>query len=103
MSTDGLENVSDNSIDERELEQVHYNAGHLIRRCHQIAVGMFMEAYRETGLTPVQLSILLVVKQRPGIDRKIFPLWRTEAKNPVSLPWADSEKRVSINTDNLRL
>ncbi|HKJ73198.1 MAG TPA: MarR family winged helix-turn-helix transcriptional regulator [Alphaproteobacteria bacterium] len=52
-----------------EFAEVHDNPGHLIRRCHQIAVGIFMDTFGESGLTPVQCSILLVVKKRPGVDQ----------------------------------
>ena len=55
--------------EEDEFSEVHDNPGHLIRRCHQIAVGIFMDNFGELGLTPVQCSILLVVKKHPGVDQ----------------------------------
>jgi len=48
---------------------VHESPGHLIRRCHQIAIGLFLDTYNKFGITSPQLSILMVVKDRPGIDQ----------------------------------
>lgn len=42
--------------------------GHLIRRAHQIAVSMFLEAVGP-GTTPLQYAILRTLQDRPGIDQ----------------------------------
>jgi len=52
-----------------EIGPVHESPGHLIRRCHQIAIGLFLDTYNKYGITSPQLSILMVVKDRPGIDQ----------------------------------
>ncbi|GAA6142097.1 MarR family transcriptional regulator [Hydrogenophaga sp. 5NK40-0174] len=44
--------------------------GHLIRRLHQISVGIFLAEAAETGLTPVQFGVLQVVCNQPGIDQR---------------------------------
>lgn len=43
--------------------------GHLVRRCHQIAVGMFHEALEPCGLTPIQFAILWGCRNFPGMDQ----------------------------------
>ena len=44
--------------------------GHLIRRLHQIAVGVFVQEAGESGVTPVQYAALQVVHNQPGIDQR---------------------------------
>jgi DNA-binding MarR family transcriptional regulator len=42
--------------------------GHLIRRAHQIATGMFKDLVGP-DVTPVQYAILRMIHERPGIDQ----------------------------------
>ena len=42
--------------------------GHLIRRAHQLAVGMFHETHGRQ-ITPVQYAILRTLQNAPGIDQ----------------------------------
>ena len=51
------------------LTDIHDVPGHLIRRCQQIAVAIFLEEFRDTSLTPVQYAALATVHRRPGIDQ----------------------------------
>lgn len=44
--------------------------GHLIRRLHQIAVGVFVQEAAGPGVTPVQYAALQVVHNQPGIDQR---------------------------------
>jgi DNA-binding MarR family transcriptional regulator len=44
--------------------------GHLIRRLHQIAVGIFLQEGGELNVTPVQYAALQVVCNQPGIDQR---------------------------------
>jgi DNA-binding MarR family transcriptional regulator len=44
--------------------------GHLIRRLHQIAVGIFLQETAAHGVTPVQFAALQAVHQQPGIDQR---------------------------------
>ncbi len=44
--------------------------GHMIRRLHQISVGIFLAETSESGLTPVQFGVLQVVSNQPGIDQQ---------------------------------
>jgi DNA-binding MarR family transcriptional regulator len=48
--------------------ELHQQPGHLIRRAHQIAVSMFLEALGRE-LTPVQYAVLRKLQDRPGIDQ----------------------------------
>lgn len=41
--------------------------GHLLRRCQQNAVELFVREVGEDGLTPRQFALLLTVHQRPGL------------------------------------
>jgi len=43
--------------------------GHLIRRCHQIAVALFLEETADFGLTPQQYASLAVLASNDGIDQ----------------------------------
>ncbi len=44
--------------------------GHLMRRMHQISVGIFMSEMESLGLTPIQFAALQATKLQPGIDQK---------------------------------
>ncbi len=43
--------------------------GHLIRRCHQIAVALFMEETAAYALTPQQYASLAVLANNDGVDQ----------------------------------
>ncbi len=43
--------------------------GHLIRRCQQIAVAIFMDETKAFDLTPVQYAALVAVRAQPGVDQ----------------------------------
>lgn len=43
--------------------------GHLIRRLHQIAVGIFLDEAHDFDLTPVQFAALDAICTRPGLDQ----------------------------------
>lgn len=51
------------------LEELYQRPGFLIRRAQQIAVSLFLEETGELGITNTQYGILLVLKNRPGIDQ----------------------------------
>ena len=51
------------------LERLYSAPGHLIRRCQQIAVAIFVDEMREFDLTPVQYAALFVVRAQPGVDQ----------------------------------
>lgn len=43
--------------------------GYLIRRSKQNSTGIFMEACKDTGITPIQFAALSILRSRPGIDQ----------------------------------
>jgi DNA-binding MarR family transcriptional regulator len=43
--------------------------GYLIRRSKQTSTGIFMEACKGTGITPIQFAALSILRFRPGIDQ----------------------------------
>ena len=53
----------------RDEIDIYSRPGHLIRRLQQIAVAIFMAETAEFGITPVQYSALLAVRNHPGIDQ----------------------------------
>ncbi len=50
--------------------KVHAKPGHLIRRCQQIAVALFIEEVDAAGfdITPVQYAALVAIQENPGIE-----------------------------------
>jgi DNA-binding MarR family transcriptional regulator len=52
------------------LEDVYEAPGHLIRRCQQIAVAIFLDEFSGYVVTPVQYAALVAIRDRPGIDQK---------------------------------
>lgn len=51
------------------IAEIHNRPGHLIRRCQQIAVGLFLDRCAEFDLTPVQYAVLRTVHVQPGVDQ----------------------------------
>ncbi len=43
--------------------------GHLVRRCHQISVGLFHDECGAFDLTPIEFAIMSGVETQPGIDQ----------------------------------
>lgn len=52
-----------------DLHDLHRMPGHLIRRCHQIVVGLFLEECKEFKITPRQFAILNALSSHPGIEQ----------------------------------
>jgi MarR family transcriptional regulator, lower aerobic nicotinate degradation pathway regulator len=50
------------------LEDLYSKPGHLIRRCQQIAVAMFLEEAKGFDITPVQYAALVAIGRHPQID-----------------------------------
>lgn len=51
------------------LEGLYARPGFLLRRAHQIAVGIFVEECAAYGLTPPQHSTLIVIDRCPALDQ----------------------------------
>ena len=51
------------------LDDLYERPGFLLRRAHQIAVGIFAQECAAYGLTPPQHSTLIVVDRCPGLDQ----------------------------------
>ena len=51
------------------LGDLHDKPGHLIRRCQQIAVALFLEECAEFDLTPMQYALLRATEAMPGQDQ----------------------------------
>ncbi len=49
---------------------VNSQPGHVIRRLHQIAVGIFHQETQNLDVTPVQYAILQMVYNQPGTDQR---------------------------------
>ncbi|MFO1414549.1 MAG: MarR family transcriptional regulator [Burkholderiales bacterium] len=50
-------------------ESLYRMPGHLIRRCHQIAVALFLEETAAFGITPQQYATLAVLAMNDGVDQ----------------------------------
>jgi MarR family transcriptional regulator, lower aerobic nicotinate degradation pathway regulator len=50
------------------MARLYAMPGHLIRRAHQIAGGIFAEDVAAFGITPVQYAALTAIRAYPGID-----------------------------------
>jgi DNA-binding MarR family transcriptional regulator len=83
--------------------------GHLIRRCQQIAVAIFMDETRSFDLTPVQYAALVAVRAQPGLDQtrlvKLIALDRStignvverlEAKDLIARRTGSADKRSKL-------
>jgi DNA-binding MarR family transcriptional regulator len=57
------------SSPKNSLEELYQRPGFLIRRAQQIAVSLFLEETGELGITNTQYGILMVLKERPGVDQ----------------------------------
>ncbi len=51
------------------LERLYLRPGFLLRRAHQLSVGLFEERCRELGLTPPQYGVLTIVDHADGCDQ----------------------------------
>jgi MarR family transcriptional regulator, lower aerobic nicotinate degradation pathway regulator len=54
--------------EDHPLARIYGAPGHLIRRCQQIAVAVFVDETSAFDLTPVQYAALFVVRALPGVD-----------------------------------
>ena len=52
-----------------DLQHVHGMPGHLIRRCQQIAVALFLDECAGHNLTPVQFAVLCAIAANPGVEQ----------------------------------
>ena len=51
------------------LEALYQRPGFLLRRAHQLSVGIFEAQCRDVGLTPPQYGVLLILAVSEGIDQ----------------------------------
>ena len=51
------------------LQSLYMRPGFLLRRAHQLSVGLFEEGCREISLTPPQYGVLTIVAQAVGCDQ----------------------------------
>ncbi len=51
------------------ISKLQEKPGHLIRRCQQIAVALFLDYCEPFDLTPMQYAILHAVAAEPGLDQ----------------------------------
>jgi len=67
----------ENDIDPDGVDMTHHRVfdlvggmpGHLLRRCQQIAVSIFLQECREYDLTPLQFAVLAALTQSGPIDQ----------------------------------
>lgn len=52
-----------------DFDDVKEMPGHLIRRCQQIAVALFLDECSGHRLTPVQFAVLCAIAGHPGVEQ----------------------------------
>lgn len=52
------------------LDDAYRGPGHLIRRLQQIAVAIFMDEFKNLGITPVQHIALVAIRDHPGLEQQ---------------------------------
>ncbi|GAA5049065.1 MarR family transcriptional regulator [Erythrobacter westpacificensis] len=62
--------VSKDSLEDENDFEFHREPGHLVRRLHQIAVGLFLEMSCESDLTPIQYAALNAICAHPGYEQR---------------------------------
>jgi DNA-binding MarR family transcriptional regulator len=55
--------------DEAAPPDLSWRPGFLVRRLHQIHVSIYLQICERFGTTPVQSSVMQVLRRRPGIDQ----------------------------------
>ncbi|TYC61972.1 MarR family transcriptional regulator [Rhodobacterales bacterium] len=55
--------------DEKQHDDLWNRPGYLVRRLHQIHVGLFAEEFADTGMTPVQYAMLSVLAVHNALDQ----------------------------------
>jgi MarR family transcriptional regulator, lower aerobic nicotinate degradation pathway regulator len=53
----------------RSLDDLYSRPGFLLKRCHQVSAGIFLEECSEFGVTPSQHGCLRALREFPGIDQ----------------------------------
>lgn len=51
------------------FDMLYEMPGHLIRRCHQISVGIFHDVCGEFDMTPIQFALMSGIQSNSGIDQ----------------------------------
>ena len=54
--------------EETTLNDLYEQPGHLVRRCQQLAVAIWMEENAAFDITPVQYAALAAIAAQPGVD-----------------------------------
>lgn len=78
--------------------------GHLIRRCHQISVGIFHSENSDSDITPIQFAILWGIANDEGIDQiqlsRLIGIDRTTIGNVLQrMEKRDEIKRIPDEKD----
>jgi DNA-binding MarR family transcriptional regulator len=94
-----------------QKNRIHVDSqpGHLIRRLHQIAVGLFVQETESLGVTPMQYAALQTVQQAPGMDQRTLAraialdasttggvVDRLEARQLIERRTSPSDRRVRL-------
>lgn len=80
-----------------ELSDVYKAPGHLIRRCQQIAVAIFLDEFRGLEITPVQFAALVAIRDRPGIDQKTLVNLVASDRSTIGFIMRTLEERLLIS------
>ncbi len=53
----------------KNLDVLYARPGHLVRRCHQICVSLFLDECGPFDITPIQYAVLAALEASPGIEQ----------------------------------
>ncbi len=69
------------------FDKLYEMPGHLIRRCHQISVGIFHDVCSEFDMTPIQFALMWGIRSNPGVDQvqlsRLIGVDRTTISNVI--------------------
>lgn len=95
--------------DQFDFDDLSARPGYLVRRLHQIHVGMFLEECAEHKLTPLQYAVLTVLRggmaldqvtvaNQIGVDRNTAAdvIRRLESNGLLDRPGNDQDKRTKL-------
>jgi DNA-binding MarR family transcriptional regulator len=91
--------MTKNATEESRVDPIEISGspGHLIRRCQQIAVAIFLDEFRDFAFTPMQYAALATIQTRPGIDQRTLVNLIAIDRSTVGAILGGLEKRQLIS------
>lgn len=61
--------IEDTPVGDEDRAEIYGRPGFLLRRCHQLSVGVFLDACRQFSLTPTQYGLLTALDIHGPLDQ----------------------------------